>query len=166
MGHHQDLIAQVRDEAHIVVDHHHRNASVAHQPDGIADMVRLLRGKPGGRLVEHDDARPGGKPNAHAQDLLEAVRQIARHLIRDLLEVEPSHHLVDVAIGSGLRIACSAGAQQRGDQTRIDLAKRTAQQVLAHRLPGVHRGCLEGANEAAGDQHVGCLAGDISCPPA
>ena len=59
------------------------------------------------------------------------------------------------------RGACSWRAEQRRQQAGIDLTVGAAQQVFAHRARRVDGSGLEGAHQAALDQHVGRQPGHV-----
>src|SRR5688572_443809 len=90
-------IAQIRDEAHIVIDDDDRNAALANGLDDVADLIRFARTQPGDRFVEHDQPRPGGKSDRDSERLLAAIGKASRLQIREGRETHEIEQILDIA---------------------------------------------------------------------
>jgi hypothetical protein len=158
---HDDRVAELADEIHVVFDHAEGVAAILVQPqDRVADGVQKRPVHAGADLVEEDDLGVDHHRAAKFQQLLLPARDLARGVVGRCSMVRNSSTSSALA-----RSARSSSAMRRG-RTRCSRGFRPTGRGHHHQvLAAGHRGelmrDLEGAQAALVKQLVRRQAGDV-----
>ena len=94
--HHHHPVGEVHHQAHVVLDHDHRDVQlVADVEDVAGGVLGLLEVHAGHRLVEQQQLGLHRQRPAELDALLDAVRQQAHGLLAPLLDLEEVDDLLD-----------------------------------------------------------------------
>src|SRR3990172_2894059 len=127
----EDGLAEPHHDLHVVLDQQHGLAPVPERAHGLQQLVEQGPVDTGRRLVEQDQLGIGHEHADELDELLLAVGQVARVLVRQPLELDEPQQLL-------------------GAPTRLGVAGRGHyQQVLERRELGEHADHLEGAPHSA-----------------
>ena len=144
---HHDVIAQRRDQAHVVLDDQEGDAARLQRQNVLAELLRQGRIDAGGRLVEHDQLRLGHQGAAELQQLLLAAREIDRAIVADVQQVELARDFDRALAQLLLARARRGGAQHGGAEGLARLMLAVQHQVLDHGELREPARDLEGARE-------------------
>src|SRR5829696_10494537 len=90
--HHDDPVADVLGELHVVLDHQKRCARVTQGADGVEHDLAQSRVDTGGDLVQQRDLRVLHQHPTHLQQALLPAGQGAREVVGDVGELQPLQH--------------------------------------------------------------------------
>ena len=137
---HRDLVGDVLDEFHVVLDHQHRAV--------LDDLVQQLRGldaladtHAGDRLVEHQEVRVLNQQHADLQPLLLAVAEQFRRHVETVLQEDHLGDFLDAVAHDGV-------ALERQGAEHAPAAREGNLEILEHREVVIDRRGLEFAPDA------------------
>ena len=160
-GHHDHRIAELGDEAHVVLDQQHGDAAARQLEQPLADLVLQGRIDAGGRLVEQHEPWFGHQRAADFQKLLLAARQRGGGIVDQVIEPEEARRRPRPLGQLGFALARRPRAQNRLPQGLARLVAAIEHEVLEHRQPGKAARHLEGAHQPAPAHGIGRQPRDL-----
>ena len=160
---HRHPVAEVEDEAHVVLDDHHRDALVAHPADEVHGRRRLVGVHARGGFVEQEEAGVGGQGPGDLQPALVAVGQVLAQGVPVAGEADEGQQLG----GPGLRLPllpAEGGPPADGGEHPGPGAAVAADEDV---LQGAHLGEQADVLERPGDaglRHPGRVVGQLPAP--
>jgi hypothetical protein len=151
----QHAVRDARDQAHVVLDHDHRDAEVGLDVlDPETHVLGFLGVEARGGFVEQQQARPHRQRAGQFHHLAHAVGQADHQAVAVVLQVEELDDLLDLAAELQLGAAHRAGEQQVLHPAGMAVAMAADQQVLQHRGVLEELDVLEGAGDAVARHHM------------
>src|SRR5215813_7649980 len=165
-GHDDHRIAQMGDEAHVVLDQEHGDAALGQLQQAFGDLVLQGRIDAGRRLVEQHQPGLGHQRAPYFQEFLLAAGQRRRRIVDQVIEPQEARRLPR-PLGEGrLALARRLGADHRLPQAFARLVAAVEHEVLEHREPGEAAGDLKGADQALPADGIGGPARDVTAVEA
>ena len=91
-----DVVADVQNQAHVVIDQEDRHARIDDPPQPGAEFLRLLGVEPGRRFVHADQGGSCGERTSRRDQLALTLADLARHPVGEVANVENVEREVDL----------------------------------------------------------------------
>src|ERR1017187_10516698 len=161
--HHHHGLAELLDQAELVLDHEHRHPLSPQFHEPVGDRQRERRADAGHRLVQQQQLRLGHQGPHELDEPPLTTAQGPGVVIRDVLEPEAAQDVPGEVYQLGLPARPGTLTAEGGGDALAPPWRRADQEVLEDRQAAEHVGLLEGPHDAVPGDHVRPLADDL--PP-
>ena len=127
---HHDVIAQCRDQPHVVLDDQKRDTARLQRQNVLAELSRERGIDARGGLVEHDQLRLRHQRAAKLEQFLLTAREIDRAIVPDLQQIELARDLDGARPQFCLACTCRPGAEHGRTEGLAGLMLAIKHQVL------------------------------------
>ena len=159
-----DAVAEVEDEAHVVLDDEDGDALVADGEDEFFGGAGFLGVHAGGGLVEEEQAGFAGECAGDFELALFAVGEVAGEVVALVGEADELQEFHGAFVGGGFGLLEAGAAQERGPEAFFGAGVAADEDVFEDRHVGEEPDVLEGAGDAGGgDQDGAWAAGRCPC---
>src|SRR5687767_1054229 len=155
--HDEHALGDVHDEVHVVLDHHHRDASLVDGFEPFQKKVDFGAVQPRRRLVQHEKLRPRGERARDLEHALLAVGKRAGPVARAIGQAHERKQLERLAAE-----ASDAAGQEALPQRHVLMDMEAGEHVLEQRELLEQADLLEGAGEAESHALMGSQANQIT----
>lgn len=150
-----DAVAQVEDEAHVVLDDEDGDALVADGEDEFLGGAGFLGVHAGGGLVEEEQAGVAGEGSGDFELALFAVGEVAGEVVGFVGEADELEEFHGAFAGGGFGFAEAGAAQEGRPEAFFGAGVAADEDVFQDGHVGEEPDVLEGAGDAGAGDEVG-----------